>query len=77
MLSNVHEDVEAAQEEEKAREGEQTEDGEEKEEGEEQDGETVTPPVKIPPVSHETLLEYVKKGEGNIMCGVTIEEGLV
>ncbi|KAK3778892.1 hypothetical protein RRG08_013156 [Elysia crispata] len=62
MLSNVHEDVEAAQEEEKAREGEQTEDGEEKEEGEEQDRETVTPPVKIPPVSHETLLEYVKKG---------------
>ncbi|GFS00456.1 TBC1 domain family member [Elysia marginata] len=67
MLSNVHEDVQAVEEnaikgepDEGEEEGEKAE--HEEDNDEEEHGETVTPRVKIPPVSHETLLEYVKKG---------------
>ncbi|GFO11651.1 TBC1 domain family member 1 [Plakobranchus ocellatus] len=72
MLSNIQEVVapeeDEEREEEEGREDttereQQREDEEKEEDGEELlEGETITPRVQMAPVSHETLLEYVKKG---------------
>ena len=64
MLSTVQEDVHQAEEEDESREEghKEVEEGEGDQEVEGEDRETLTPRVKVPPVSHETLLEYVKKG---------------